>query len=154
LRHGCGRLARVYERDGIRSERAAAAGRPSAPDYQRSDSDGDRVTRLLVAPIAALALLLPAGAGGLPGDTYSASSSPPVVQASSTNTYTVVIASDSGSAGLAARARVGIPGEFTLTGAPVTAVTTAPTTTRFPPWRSTAPPWTKGTLEPATRPSR
>ena len=104
------------------------------------------MTRLLAAPIAALALLLPAGAGGLPGDTYSATSSPPVVQASSTHSYTVEIANDAASAGLAARARVGIPAGFTLTGTPATASTTAADTCAAATWEPDGPLFADGRL--------
>jgi len=81
--------------------------------------------RLSAVLVAALALLLAGSAGGLPGDAYTASSTPSSVQPSSSRAHTVVLTSDGGSASRANRARIQIAAGFTVTEATVTAATSA-----------------------------
>jgi hypothetical protein len=83
------------------------------------------LTRFFALPLAALALLLPAGAAGVPGDDFSASISPTLVRTSSTRTYTIEIDNAATSLSSAQRAEVSIPAGFDVNPVSVLATTSA-----------------------------
>jgi large repetitive protein len=70
--------------------------------------------------LAALALVLAAGASGAPVNAYTASSQPTVVKPATSRVYTISLKNDASSPDRAQRARVGIPIGFSVSAASAT----------------------------------